>query len=47
MKVYKEVKQIAKYIAKINKLAKKLDEEYDICDIEWETAEFVSLKKKT
>lgn len=46
MNVYKEVKQIAKCIQKIKQLSEKLEEDYDIADVDWETAKFVSLTKK-
>lgn len=44
MMVYKEVKEIAKCIAKIENLTKKLaNAGLDLDSIDWVTAEFVSL----
>ena len=46
MKLYKEVKEIAKCVAKMRGFIKKLgDSGLDIEGIEWETARLVSLDK--
>ena len=48
MKIYKEVKEISKCVAKMGVLIKKLYEKgLDIEGIEWETARLVGLDKDT
>ena len=45
MKIYKEIKEIAKCNSKIERLIDKLSERFDVGDdIEWNTAIFVSMK---
>lgn len=46
MKTYKEIKEIAKCVSKIQRLVKKLEEKIDTDDIGWERAELVSLTKE-
>lgn len=47
MKIYKEIKEIAKCVAKINRMVEKLqDEGFDIEGIAWITAQFVALDKE-
>ncbi|MBQ8559067.1 MAG: hypothetical protein IJ439_03680 [Tyzzerella sp.] len=46
MKQYKEIKQIAKYIQKIQRLSEQLAERIDVDDIEWNTAHLVSMSKE-
>ena len=45
MKIYKEIKEIAKCNSKIERLIDRLSERFDVGDgIEWNTALFVSMK---
>lgn len=45
MKIYKEIKEIAKCNSKIERLIDRLSERFDVGDdIEWNTAIFVSMK---
>lgn len=46
MNEYKEIKQIAKAMAKIHNLEKQLSDKLDCEGIIWTTAEFVSLDKE-
>ena len=47
MKIYKEIKEIAKCNSKIERLTDRLSERFDVGeDIEWNTAIFVSMKDK-
>ena len=46
MNTYKEIKEIAKCVSKIQRLVKKLEEKIDTDDIDWERAELVSLTKE-
>ena len=47
MKIYKEIKEIAKCNSKIERLIDRLSERFDVGDdIEWNTAIFVSMKDK-
>lgn len=46
MNTYKEIKEIAKCVSKIQRLAKKLEEELCIDGMDWERAELVSLTKE-
>lgn len=48
MNVYKEIKEIAKCVSKINSLIEKLNKENDeIAEgLDWYTAEFVTLTKR-
>lgn len=46
MKVFKEIKEIAKCTNKIKNLVDKLEEKMDTDDIDWNTAELVSLNKE-
>lgn len=46
MKTFKEVKEIAKCVAKIGRLAEKMHDYIDTDGIEWYTATFVSLTKE-
>lgn len=46
MNIFKEVKEIAKKNAQIKFLIDKLSNETDTEDVDWTTAEFVSLSKE-
>lgn len=46
MKVYKEIKEIAKCMAKLKSNVEKLGEKFETADIDWTTSEFVNLSKK-
>ena len=45
MRVYKEIKKIAKCVGKIHSLAEKLEDKIDTEGIDWFTAEFVTLNE--
>lgn len=46
MNVYKEIKEIAKAMAKVKHLAEKISEKIDTDGINWASAEFVNLDKE-
>ena len=46
MKIFKEVKEIAKKNAQIEFLIDKLSNKIDTVDIDWTTAKFISLSKE-
>lgn len=46
MNTYKEIKEIAKCLAKINHLAEKLSKKIDVEGVDWSSATFVSISKE-
>ena len=46
MEIYKEIKEIAKAMAKVKHLAEKISEKIDTEGFDWASAEFVSLDKE-
>ena len=46
MNVFKEIKEIAKCVQKIHRLAEQLDKKIDTDGIHWESAQLVSMTKE-
>lgn len=46
MNVYKEIKEIAKAMAKVKYLAEKMGEKIDTEEIDWASSEFVNLNEE-